>query len=90
MALLKLVVTYLSTMFFVWLHLYPLITSVLNHFHLHVIRMSADISKMFREIGLASCDRDLHRFFHEDSSGNLEEWSMCRVTLITSSPFLAS
>ena len=52
---------------------YPLITTVLNRFHLHAIGMSADISKMFREVGLASSDRDLHRFFHEDSSGNLEE-----------------
>ena len=52
--------------------------------------MSADISKMFREVGLASSDRDLHRFF-QDSSGNLEEWRMCRVTFgITCSPFLAS
>ena len=71
--------------------LYPLITTVFNCFRLHVIGMSADISKMFREVGLASSDRDLHRFFHEDSSGNLEEWRMCRVTFgITCSPFLPS
>ena len=71
--------------------LYPLITTVLNRFRLHAIGMSADISKMFREVGLASSDRDLHRFFHQDSSGNLEEWRMCRVTFgITCSPLLAS
>ena len=70
--------------------LYPLITTVLNRFHLHVIGMSADISKMFREVGFASSDCDLHRFFHEDSSGNLEEWRMCRdIFGITCSPFLA-
>ena len=64
---------------------------MLNRFRLHIIGMSADISKMFREVGLAVSDRDLHGFFLEDSSGYLEEWRMCRVTFgITCSPFLAS
>ncbi len=46
---------------------------------------------MFREVGLAVKDRDLHRFFHENSDGLLQEWRMTRVTFgITSSPFLAS
>ena len=64
--------------------LYLLTATVLNCFHLHVFGMSADISKMFQEVGLAFSDRDLHRFFHEDSLGNLEEFG------ITCSPFLAS
>ena len=33
--------------------LYPLLTTILNKFRLHHIRMSPDISKMFREVGLA-------------------------------------
>ncbi len=58
---------------------------------MHKIGMSADISKMFREIGLAEPDRDLHRFLHENSDGQIQDWRMCRVTFgITSSPFLAS
>ena len=36
--------------------LYPMLTSVLNKFRLHPIGMSADISKMFREVGLNEAD----------------------------------
>ncbi len=68
-----------------------LLTSVLNRFRVHNIGMSSDISKMFREVGLTVSDRNLHRFFHEDSSGLLQEWRMCRLTFgVTCSPFLAS
>ena len=53
--------------------------------------MSADISKMFREGDLTESDRDLHRFLHEDSDGQIQDWQMCRVTFgITSLPVLAS
>ncbi len=53
--------------------------------------MSADISKMFREVGLLESDRDLHRFLHKDADGQIQDWRMCRVTFgITSLPFLAS
>ncbi len=41
---------------------YPLLTNVLLRFRQHVIGMSADISKMFREVSLHSDDRDLHRY----------------------------
>ncbi len=71
--------------------LYPLLSTVIAQFRTHTIGMSADISKMFREVGLAESDRDLHRFLHEDSEGQIQDWRMCRVTFgITSSPFLAS
>ena len=71
--------------------LYPLLSSIISKFRLHKIGMSADISKMFREVGLAVPDRDLHRFIHENEDGQLQDWRMCRVTFgITSSPFLAS
>ena len=53
--------------------------------------MSADISKMFREVCLAESDRDLHRFLHENSYGEILDWRLCHVTYgITSSPFPAS
>ena len=51
----------------------------------------ANISKMFREVGLTESDRDLHRFLYEDSDGQIQDWRMCHVTFgITSSPFLVS
>ena len=65
--------------------------TAIAQFRRHKIDMSADISKMFREVGLIEYDRDFHRFLHEDSDGQLQDWRMCRVTFgITSSPFLAS
>ena len=68
--------------------LYSLLTSILNQFRCHRIGMSADISKMFREVGLAPQDRDLHRFLID---GEDRDWRMCRVTFgVTCSPFLAS
>ena len=71
--------------------LYPLLTTVIAQFRSHKIGMSADISKMFLEVGLTESDRDLHRFLHEDSDGQIQDWRMCPVTFgITSLPFLAS
>ena len=68
--------------------LYPLLTTVIAQFRSHKIGMSADISKMFREVGLTESGRDLHRFLHEDSDGQIQDWRMCRVTFgITSSHF---
>ena len=65
--------------------------AVIAQFRCFKISMSANISKMFREVGLAESDRDLHRFLHENSYGQIQDWRMCRVTFgITSSPFLAS
>ncbi len=40
--------------------LYPLLSTIINQFRTHRIGMSADISKMFREVGLLESDRDLH------------------------------
>ena len=42
--------------------LYPLLTTVTAQFRRHKIGMSADISKMFREISLTESDQDFHRF----------------------------
>ena len=71
--------------------LYPSLPTVLNKFRRHRIGMSADISKMFREVVLNREERDLHRFFMRSESGDLEEWRMKRLTFgVTSSPFLAT
>ena len=53
--------------------------------------MSADISKMFREVGLNEAERDYHHFLLRTDSGGLDEWRMTQLTFgVTSSPFLAS
>ena len=41
---------------------YPCLTSVLNRFRVHLVGLSADISKMFREVVLNPVERDFHRF----------------------------
>ena len=69
----------------------PMLTSVLYKLRLHPIGMSADISKMFREVGLNEADRDYHCFLFRAYSGDLEEWKMARLTFgVTFSPLLAS
>lgn len=49
--------------------LYPRLTSVINRFRSHAVGMAADISKMFREVGLHDREKDLHRFLVEGSNG---------------------
>jgi len=71
--------------------LYPLLSTILAQIWLHKIGMSADVSKMFREVGLAETNRNLHRFLLENAEGEIQEWRMCRLAFgIKSSPFLAS
>ncbi len=73
-------------------NLYPLLTSVILAFRSHPIGLCADISKMFREVGLHPDDRDLHRFLQpEPNGGAIQDMRMTRVTFgVTSSPFLAT
>ena len=71
--------------------LYPLLSNVLNQFRTHLIGMTGDISKMFREVGLHQGDRDLHWILHRDSAGNIVDCWMKRLTfVIITSPYLAS
>ena len=42
--------------------LYPKLTKMFNQFHLNMIGMSGDISKMFREISLDKSEFEFHRF----------------------------
>ncbi len=72
-------------------NLYPMLTNVVLSFRMHPIGMSADISKMFRQVGLNPKDRDLHRFLQPSADGKLQDMRMTRVTFgVTSSPFLAT
>ena len=53
--------------------------------------MSADISKMFREIGLQDEEKDFHRFLTRDFSGDLQDQRMSRLTFgVKCSPYLAT
>ena len=72
--------------------LYPLLADVVLAFRSHVIGMSADISKMFREVELHEDDRDLHHFLQACPRGEgIMDMRMTRVTFgVTSSPFLAA
>ena len=71
--------------------LYPLLTDVVTRFRNFDIGMSADISKMFREVALDIQDRDLHRYLVENKEGHLVDTRMTRVTFgVVSSPFLAT
>lgn len=71
--------------------LYPLLPTTLNRFRLHHIAITADISKMFREVGLNPEEFDMHRFLQRGEDHQLEDWRMKRVTFgVASSPFLAT
>lgn len=67
--------------------LYPLITTILIRFRQHLIWMSSDISKMFREVSLHPDERDFHRYLvREQDSNKLKYWRMIRLTFgVTSS-----
>ena len=72
-------------------NLYPLLTNVLMKFRLHRIGMSADISKMFREVSLRQADRDWHCYLVRKKDGQIQDCRMKRVTFgVRSSPFLAT
>ena len=70
---------------------YPKLTTLLTQFRAAPIGLTADISKMFREVGLHPDERDYHRFLHQLPSGEFQVWRMKRLTFgVTSSPFLAT
>ena len=71
--------------------LYPTLAAVLNRFRRHTIGMTADISKMFREVSLSSDERDHHRFLFQEEDGDIKDYRMRRLTFgVSSSPYLAS
>ncbi len=59
---------------------YPPLSDVLIRFRKHCVGVSADISKMFREVLLHPEDRDLHWFILRDEAGALIDCRMKRVT----------
>ncbi len=72
-------------------NLYPPLTDVLIRFRYHGVAMSADISKMFREVLLNPEEKDWHRFLMRGTSGQILDCRMKRLTFgVKSSPFLAT
>lgn len=60
-------------------NLYPQLSDVLINFRRHRIAMSADITKMFREILLQPQEKNFHRFIMRDSQGLLADFRMKRL-----------
>ncbi len=72
-------------------NLYPPLPDVLTRFRRHNIGMTADVSKMFREILLNSEEKNLHRFLMRAANGSILDCRMNRLTFgVKSSPFLAT
>ena len=68
-------------------NLYPLLTAVILRFRVPLFAMSADISKMFREVSLHPDERDFHRYITRDEQGRLQDQRMTRLTFgVTCSP----
>ena len=73
-------------------NLYPLLTNVTLAFRSQVVGISADISKIFREVELHKDDRDLYWFLQLSTRREgVMDMRMTRVTFgVTFSPFLVT
>ena len=71
--------------------LQPTLTKLLIKFRDYPIALTADVSKMYREVGLAVKDRNLHRFvWRPNREEVLQDYRMTRVTFgVSCSPYLA-
>ena len=71
--------------------LHPTLGSILIRFRAYPVALTADVSKMYREVELAPGDRDLHRFIWRPSPDQpVQDFRMTRVTFgISASPYLA-
>ncbi len=72
-------------------NVYPPLPDVLIRFRCHSSAVSADISKMFREILLSPEERDWHRFLYRAPDNTIKDARMKKLTFgVKSSPFLAT
>ena len=71
--------------------LHPTLGMILMRFRTYPVAVSADISKMYREIELAEPDRDLHRFLWRATPQDpVQDYRMKWVTFeVSASPYLA-
>lgn len=71
--------------------LYTPLPSIITRFRVSAVAMTADVSKMYRQISLAPSERDFHRFVFCGSGGELQDFRMTRLTFgVKTSPYLAS
>ena len=71
--------------------LHPTLGAILLKFRSYPIAVTADISKMYREVSLSPQDKDLHRFLWRPTpQEQIKEYRMTRVTFgVSASPYLA-
>ena len=71
--------------------LHPTLGAILIKFRSYPVAITADISKMYREVALAPKDRDLHRFiWRARPEDPVKDYRMTRVTFgVSASPYLA-
>ena len=71
--------------------LHPTLGAILIKFRSYVVAVTADISKMYREVSLSPADKDLHRFvWRATPSDTIQDYRMTRVTFgVSASPYLA-
>ena len=71
--------------------LHPTLGSILIKFRTYPIALIADISKMYREVGLSTQDKDLHRLLWRPTPQQpIRDYRMTRVTFgVSASPYLA-
>ena len=71
--------------------LHPTLANILIKFRTYPVALTADVSKMYREVELHSKDRDLHRFvWRPTPKDSLQDYRMRRVTFgVKASPYLA-
>ena len=71
--------------------LHPTLGAILIKFRSYPVAITADISKMYREVSLATEDKDLHRFlWRAKPEDPIQDYRMTRVTFgVSASPYLA-
>ena len=71
--------------------LHPTLGTILLKFRTYPIAITADVSKMYREVELAVQDRDLHLFLWRPTPQQaIQDYRMTRVTFgVSASPYLA-
>ena len=71
--------------------LHPTLGAILIKFRSYPIAVTADISKMYREVSLSPQDKDLHRFLWRPTpQDSIQDYRMTRVTFgVSASPYLA-
>ena len=71
--------------------LHPTLGAILIKFRTYPVAVTADISKMYREVSLSHQDKDLHRFLWRPTpQDQISDYRMTRVTFgVSASPYLA-